>query len=238
VRQASSEIFCFSHAPAPVPKQRLSSSVLSPRAPRDPVPLGWILRAHGVTPAHHFLRTQAKTSGMSSCVSEPPGGVGLAMASQIHSREPNDVRNENKKHDCLPLNILRASHFPSLSLRLCSTGINACLLSERWTVARAGACRKRVGHVPSAPLLKCSVDHKKIATSFFCKSSIAVATKTGFFCAMLSFKSFLFTSLLVNTVQAERFRYSRLLSQESIAGFSPQTSVTDHVSPRLCSVCR
>jgi hypothetical protein len=46
------------------------------------VPLGWILRAHGVTLAYHFLHTRAKTSGTSSYLSEQPGAVGPAMASR------------------------------------------------------------------------------------------------------------------------------------------------------------
>jgi hypothetical protein len=60
----------------------------SPR--RTKVPRG-VLRAHGVTPAHHFLHVRAKTSGASSCLSEPPEGASPALASQMTSGErPKD----------------------------------------------------------------------------------------------------------------------------------------------------
>jgi hypothetical protein len=42
------------------------------RAPRDLVPLGWILWAHGVTLAYHFLHMRVKTLGTSSYLSEQP----------------------------------------------------------------------------------------------------------------------------------------------------------------------
>jgi hypothetical protein len=44
---------------------------LGGRAPRDLVPLGWVLRAHGAMLAHRFLRARSETSGASSCLSEP-----------------------------------------------------------------------------------------------------------------------------------------------------------------------
>jgi hypothetical protein len=75
-QQAGSEFLAFPLHPPCLASQVTSEQLIpSPRAPRDLVPLRWILRAHGVTPAHQLLRTQAKTLGASSCLSEPPKGA-------------------------------------------------------------------------------------------------------------------------------------------------------------------
>jgi hypothetical protein len=55
--------------------------------PKDQGPSVGVLRAHGVTPAHRFLHAWAKTSGASSHLSEPPEGVGPALASRMTSGE-------------------------------------------------------------------------------------------------------------------------------------------------------
>jgi hypothetical protein len=54
------------------------------RTPSDLLPLGWILWAHGATPAFRFLPGRDETSGVSSHHSEPPGGVGH-LASFVQS---------------------------------------------------------------------------------------------------------------------------------------------------------
>jgi hypothetical protein len=104
--------------------------------PRDQAPSAGILRAHGVTPAHHFLHVRAKTSGASSCLSEPPEGVGLAPASRMASGERVKDR---------PLGEAPERHLGQAKVRP----------SEPCNQARMASPnrRRRLGCIPPAPLI-------------------------------------------------------------------------------------
>jgi hypothetical protein len=74
----------FSTAPTQaVPKQFGSFPRSRAEEPRGTwCPSAGFLRAQGVTPAYHCLHMQAKTLGTSGHLSEPPGRVGLEIASR------------------------------------------------------------------------------------------------------------------------------------------------------------
>jgi hypothetical protein len=101
-----------------------------------------------------------------------------------------------------------------------------------------GACRKSIFLDSCCPIIFL------LSTRSSHNFNSSELVKVFLLMSMFSFKSFVFTMLLVpsteggsTSLRSSMPDWSRRLSLQTIAGYAPQTLVTDHVSHNLCLVC-